>query len=166
MLLPGRNASTPMWLGNIPAILEHRSIICADLLWRGGHVRTGQGDYRARRRGAVAGRDVGGARAGQGAPDGCFDSRRLDCGQLRRPSSWPGRLVGPAGSGVHFRADRGEGSAGLAGSGVVPGVPAALRSRVLSWISGGADVDGPLPVAALISAGSTASTCCVRRCPR
>ena len=35
-----------------------------------------------------------------------------------------------------------------------PGVPEALRGRVLGWISGGADVDDSLPEAALISAAS------------
>ena len=35
-----------------------------------------------------------------------------------------------------------------------PGVPEALRRRVLGWISGGADVDDSLPEAALISAAS------------
>ncbi len=37
----------------------------------------------------------------------------------------------------------------------VPGVPEALRHRVLRWISGGADVDDSVPEAALISAGSS-----------
>jgi hypothetical protein len=36
VLLPGRNASTPMWRVNIPALLEHRSVIGIDLLGEGG----------------------------------------------------------------------------------------------------------------------------------
>ena len=36
-----------------------------------------------------------------------------------------------------------------------PGVPKAVRRRILSWISGGADVDDLVPEAQLISAGAS-----------
>jgi hypothetical protein len=36
----------------------------------------------------------------------------------------------------------------------LPGAPGWLRRRVLAWLSGGADVDDSVPVAALIAAGS------------
>jgi hypothetical protein len=36
VLLPGRNASTPMWRVNIPALLEHRTVIGVDLLGEAG----------------------------------------------------------------------------------------------------------------------------------
>jgi hypothetical protein len=36
VLLPGRNASTPMWRVNIPALLEHRTVIGIDLLGEAG----------------------------------------------------------------------------------------------------------------------------------
>jgi len=43
----------------------------------------------------------------------------------------------------------------LVSAGLFLPVPESVRRRVLSWISGGADVDESLPEAALISAGST-----------
>ena len=43
----------------------------------------------------------------------------------------------------------------LVAAGMFLPVPEPLRRRVFSWISGGADVDGSVPEAALISAGST-----------
>jgi pimeloyl-ACP methyl ester carboxylesterase len=36
VLLPGRNASTPMWRVNIPALLEYRTVIGIDLLGEAG----------------------------------------------------------------------------------------------------------------------------------
>jgi pimeloyl-ACP methyl ester carboxylesterase len=36
VVLPGRNASTPMWRVNMPALLEHRSVIGIDLLGEAG----------------------------------------------------------------------------------------------------------------------------------
>jgi pimeloyl-ACP methyl ester carboxylesterase len=36
VLLPGRNASTPMWRVNIPALLEQRTVIGIDLLGEAG----------------------------------------------------------------------------------------------------------------------------------
>jgi pimeloyl-ACP methyl ester carboxylesterase len=36
LLLPGRNASTPMWRVNIPALLEHRTLIGIDMLGEAG----------------------------------------------------------------------------------------------------------------------------------
>jgi hypothetical protein len=36
LMLPGRNASTPMWRVNIPALLEHRTVIGIDLLGEAG----------------------------------------------------------------------------------------------------------------------------------
>jgi pimeloyl-ACP methyl ester carboxylesterase len=32
VVLPGRNASTPMWRANLPGLLQHRSVIGVDLL--------------------------------------------------------------------------------------------------------------------------------------
>jgi pimeloyl-ACP methyl ester carboxylesterase len=36
VLLPGRNASTPMWRVNIPALLEHRTVVGIDLMGEAG----------------------------------------------------------------------------------------------------------------------------------
>ena len=68
----------------------------------------------------------------------------------------PGRAASlvAAGPGAHFAPIPVK--AVLASLGLfLPGVPEALRRRVFSWISGGAEVDDSLPEAALISAGST-----------
>ena len=36
VLLPGRNASTPMWADNLPGLLAHRPVYCVDLLGEPG----------------------------------------------------------------------------------------------------------------------------------
>ena len=36
VLLPGRNASTPMWGANLPPLLEHRTVYSVDLLGEAG----------------------------------------------------------------------------------------------------------------------------------
>ena len=70
VLLPGRNASTPMWRVNIPALLEHRTVIGIDPLGEAGmsvqdKPITGPDD-EAQWRDRRAGRP----RIGWGAPDG------------------------------------------------------------------------------------------------
>jgi pimeloyl-ACP methyl ester carboxylesterase len=153
MLLPGRNASTPMWLGNIPAILEHRSVICVDLLGEAGmsvqdKAITGPDDEAQWLDETLAG--LGPAEVHlMGVSIGGWTA-------VNYASRRPGRaaslvLLDPVFTFAPIAAKAVLASPAL----FVPGVPTSLRSRVLSWISGGADVDGPLPGAALISAGST-----------
>jgi pimeloyl-ACP methyl ester carboxylesterase len=153
VLLPGRNASTPMWRGNLPALLQHRSVICVDLLGEAGlSVQTepitgpedeaqwldetlaGLGLEQAH----LMGVSIGGWTAVNYAarrPGRAASLTLLDPVLTFAPISIKAILVSPA----LF----------------LPGVPEALRRRVLSWISGGSDVDGSVPEAALISAGSS-----------
>ncbi len=153
VLLPGRNASTPMWRVNIPALLEQRPVICLDLLGEAGlsvqHKPIEGPDDEAQwldetlaglglERVHLMGVSIGGWTAVN------YAARRtgrtaslalLDPVMTFAPIAIKAVLASPA----LF----------------LPGVPDVLRKKVLSWISGGADADDSLPEAALISAGST-----------
>jgi pimeloyl-ACP methyl ester carboxylesterase len=153
ILLPGRNASTPMWLGNIPAILEHRSVICVDLLGEAGmsvqdKAITGPDDEAQWLDETLAGLGLAEVHL-MGVSIGGWTAVNYAARRPGRAASLV--LLDPVFTFAPIAVKAVLASPAL----FVPGVPAALRSRVLSWISGGADVDGPLPVAALISAGST-----------
>jgi pimeloyl-ACP methyl ester carboxylesterase len=152
VLLPGRNASTPMWRVNIPALLEHRTVIGIDLLGEAGmsvqdkpitgpddeaqwldDILTGLGLDRAH----LLGVSIGGWTAVNYAvrcPGRAVSLALLDPVMTFAPIPIKALLV----------------SAGM----FLP-VPEPLQRRVFSWIAGGADVDESLPEAALISAGSS-----------
>jgi pimeloyl-ACP methyl ester carboxylesterase len=152
VLLPGRNASTPMWRVNIPALLEHRTVIGIDLLGEAGmsvqdkpitgpddeaqwldDTLTGLGLDRAH----LLGVSIGGWTAVNYAvrcPGRAVSLALLDPVMTFAPIPIKALLV----------------SAGM----FLP-VPEPLQRRVFSWIAGGADVDESLPEAALISAGSS-----------
>jgi pimeloyl-ACP methyl ester carboxylesterase len=153
LLLPGRNGSTPMWRVNMPGLLEHRSVICLDLLGEAGlsvqdkpisgpddeaqwldETLAGLGSERVH----LMGVSIGGWTAVNYAvhrPGRSASLALLDPVMTFAPIAAKAVLASPA----LF----------------LPGVPEALRRRVLSWISGGAEADDSLSEAALISAGST-----------
>jgi pimeloyl-ACP methyl ester carboxylesterase len=142
-----------MWLGNIPAILEHRSVICVDLLGEAGmsvqdKAITGPDDEAQWLDETLAGLGLAEVHL-MGVSIGGWTAVNYAARRPGRAASLV--LLDPVFTFAPIAVKAVLASPAL----FVPGVPAALRSRVLSWISGGADVDGPLPVAALISAGST-----------
>jgi pimeloyl-ACP methyl ester carboxylesterase len=153
VLLPGRNACTPMWRANIAALRLHRVVIALDLLGEAGM--------------SVQDRPIAGPADEAQWLDEALAELRLPRAHLTGVSigGWtavncavhrPGRvasllLLDPAITFARIPVTAVFAALGL----FVPGVPEALRRRVLRWISGGADVDGSVPEAALISAGSS-----------
>ena len=153
IVLPGRNASTPMWRDNIAALLEHRPVIGVDLLGEAGlsvqkEPITGPDDEAQWLDETVAGLgldrvhlmgvSIGGWTAVNYAarrPGRAASLVVLDPVFTFAPVAFKAVLASP----VLF----------------LPGVPESLRKRVLRWISGGVDLDDASTEAALISAGST-----------
>ncbi|WP_267308538.1 alpha/beta fold hydrolase [Mycobacterium barrassiae] len=152
VLLPGRNASTPMWGTNLPGLLAHRTVFSVDLLGEPGlsvqkrplrdaedqaqwfdQMLTGLGLSSPH----LMGVSFGGWSATNYA--------------VRRPGSVASlTLLDPVMTfaAIPLRAILMVLPMGL------PGVPESVRRRVLKWITGGADVDDSVPVAALIAAGT------------
>ncbi|MEH3132250.1 MAG: alpha/beta hydrolase [Mycolicibacterium neoaurum] len=152
VLLPGRNASTPMWADNLPGLLTHRPAYCIDLLGEPGmsvqrkpitgpddqarwldDVLTGIGEESVH----LLGVSFGGWSAMNYA--------------LRRPQKVASLvLVDPVltFAPIPLRTMLAFLPMGL------PGVPDRVRRRILRWISGGAEVDESDPVLMLIDAGT------------
>lgn len=150
VLLPGRNAATPMWRANLPTLLARRTVYGLDLLGEAGlsvqeEPITGADD-QARwldealtqlelQRAHLLGASVGGWAAANYA--------------VRHPMRVASLvLLDPVMTfdKIPLRT--------LLASGALlsPTVPEAVRRRVLSWISGGAPVDDSEPEARLIAA--------------
>jgi pimeloyl-ACP methyl ester carboxylesterase len=152
VLLPGRNASTPMWRVNIPTLLEHRTVVGVDLLGEAGM--------------SVQDKPITGPEDEAHWLDDAFAGLGLDRVHLMGVSigGWtavnyavrrPGRaasltLLDPVLTFAPIPA-----KALLVSAGLFLPVSDSVRRRVFSWISGGADVDESLAEAALIGAGST-----------
>ena len=152
VLLPGRNASTPMWAGNLPGLLAHRTVFGVDLL--------GEPGLSVQRRPLADGEDQA----------QWFDEL-LTAMDLRPHlmgvsfGGWsatnyavrrPGRvasltLLDPV---MTFAPIPVRTMLAVAPMGL-PRVPERYRRWVLRWLSGGADVDDSEPVAALIDSGTT-----------
>jgi pimeloyl-ACP methyl ester carboxylesterase len=153
VLLPGRNASTPMYRVNLPPLLARRTVYSIDLLGEAGlSVQTR----------AITGPDdqahwLDDALAGLGLPQahlvavsiGGWTAVNYAVRHPHRAASLT--LLDPVMTFAPIPIKPMLASIAL----FAPGVPDQLRRRVLSWISGGADVDAAEPEAALISAGST-----------
>jgi pimeloyl-ACP methyl ester carboxylesterase len=152
LLLPGRNASTPMWRVNIPALLEHRTVIGIDLLGEAGmsvqdKPITGPDDEAQWLDDALAGLGLDGVHL-LGVSIGGWTAVNYAVRRPGRASSLA--LLDPVMTFAPIPV-----KALLVSAGLFLPVPESVRRRVFSWISGGADVDDSLPEAALISAGST-----------
>lgn len=152
VLLPGRNASTPMWQVNIPALLEHRTVIGIDLLGEAGM--------------SVQDKPITGPDDEAHWLDDTLARLGLDQAHLMGLSigGWtvancaarrPGRAASLALLDPVFTFAPVPVKAMLMAAGLFLPVPEALRRKVFSWISGGADVDDSMTEAALISAAST-----------
>ena len=152
VLLPGRNASTPMYRVNLEPLLRRRTVYGVDLLGEAGlsvqrePIRNADDQARwldetlaglSLQKAHLLGVSIGGWTAVNYA--------------VRRPGPAVSlTLLDPAITFAPIPLKPMLASVGL----FAPGVPEALRRRILSWISGGAEVDDSLPEAALISAGS------------
>jgi pimeloyl-ACP methyl ester carboxylesterase len=153
LLLPGRNASTPMYAVNLPPLLQRRTVYSVDLLGEAGlsvqHQPITGPDDQAQwldetlvglglKRVHLLGVSIGGWTATNAA--------------VRRPGRAASlTLLDPAMTFATIPVKTMLASIAM----FVPGVPDPVLRRVLSWIAGGAEVDDSLPEAALISAGST-----------
>ena len=149
VLLPGRNASTPMWRTNLPGLLARRTVYSIDQLGEPGlsvqrGLITGAADQARWLDETLAGLDLervhllGVSIGGWAAVNHAVHHRgRVVSLALLDPAMTFARI-----------------SLGMLAASVpmaIPGVPSALRRRVLSWIGGGGSVDGPEAV--LITAG-------------
>jgi pimeloyl-ACP methyl ester carboxylesterase len=152
VLLPGRNASTPMWRVNIPALLEHRTVIGIDLLGEAGmsvqdKPITGPGDEAQWLDDTLVGLGLDRAHL-LGVSIGGWTAVNYAVRRLGRAASLA--LLDPVMTFAPIPV-----KALLVSAGMFLPVPEPWQRRVFSWIAGGADVDESLPEAALISAGST-----------
>lgn len=154
VLLPGRNACTPMYRTNLDALLKVRTVYGIDLLGEAGlsvqhRPITGPQDQAQWLDESLAGLGLDrahllGVSIGGWTAMNCavYRPARIASLILLDPVMTFGRLkVAPLLASVIL---------------LFPGVPARWRRGVMSWISGGADVDDAAiePVATLIDAGA------------
>jgi pimeloyl-ACP methyl ester carboxylesterase len=151
VVLPGRNASTPMWRGNIPALLEHRTVITIDLLGEAGmsvqnKPITGPDDEAHWLDDALTGLGLESAHV-MGVSIGGWTAVNY---AVRRPGRAASLvLLDPVFTFTPMPIKSMVISAGM----FLP-LPDSLQRRVFSWIGGGSDVDASMPETALISAGA------------
>jgi pimeloyl-ACP methyl ester carboxylesterase len=151
VVLPGRNASTPMWRGNIPALLEHRTVIGVDLLGEAGmsvqdKPITGPDDEAQWLDDVLAGLGLEHAHL-MGVSIGGWTAVNY---AVRRPGRAASLvLLDPV---ITFAPIPMK--TALVSAAMFLPVPEPLQRRVFSWIGGGADVDDSVPEAALISAAA------------
>ncbi|MEV0670927.1 alpha/beta hydrolase [Mycobacterium sp. NPDC050441] len=152
VLLPGRNASTPMYQTNLGPLLERRAVYGIDLLGEAGMsvqhkvIRSGPDQARWLDE-ALAGLGLAKAHL-LGVSMGGWTAAN---GAVHRP----GRIASLTLLDPVFTFTGVTAKAILASVAMLaPGVPERWRLRVMSWISGGADMEAAATEAALISASS------------
>ncbi|MGA5464174.1 alpha/beta fold hydrolase [Mycobacterium sp. NPDC050041] len=152
VLLPGRNASTPMWAANLPGLLAHRTVYAVDLLGEPGmsvqaRPLRGADDQARWFEDMLAGLGLSSVHL-MGVSFGGWTATNHAVRVPGRGASLtlldPVTTFAP----IPVRTMLAVAPMGLRGT------PRFLRRRVLRWLSGGADVDESVPVAALISAGT------------
>ncbi|KUI09415.1 carboxylesterase [Mycolicibacterium acapulense] len=153
VLLPGRNASVPMWRGNIPLLQRHRPVIGIDLLGEAGlsvqeKPITGPDDEAHWLDEAFAGAGLDRVHL-MGVSIGGWTAANYAARRPGRAASLV--LLDPVFTFAPVALKAVLASPAL----FLTGVPENLRRRVLRWISGGADIDEAATEAALISSGST-----------
>ncbi|MBB5915882.1 pimeloyl-ACP methyl ester carboxylesterase [Nocardia transvalensis] len=149
VLLSGRQASTPMWRANLPGLVPGRTVWSIDSIGEPGassqhRPLTGAADQAAWVDEALAGLgierahlfgvSIGGWLATQVAihrPGRAASVTLLDPANTFAPLTWK-MIVVSLGS-------------------VIPGLPMAVRHRLLGWISGGARSDDSVPEGRLIA---------------
>jgi pimeloyl-ACP methyl ester carboxylesterase len=153
LLLPGRNASTPMYAVNLPPLLEQRTVYSVDLLGEAGlsvqnQPLTGPDDQAQWLDETLAGLGLDRVHL-LGVSIGGWTATNA---AVRRPGRAASlTLLDPAMTFATIPVKAVLASIFM----YLPGVPDAVLRRVLKWIAGGAEVDNSLPEAALIAAGST-----------
>ncbi len=152
LLLPGRNASAPMYAANLSPLLAHRTVYAVDLLGEAGL--------------SVQRRRLTGAEDHAQWLDEAVSGLGLDRVHLLGVSigGWtatntavhrPGRIASATLLDAVLTFDRLPIRTIVASAAMVlPRMPEALRRRALRWISGGADLEESEPVASLIAAGA------------
>ena len=152
VLLPGRNASTPMWGSNLSGLLAHRTVFAVDLLGEPGlsvqerRLRTAE-DQAQWFDEMLAGLALTSLHL-MGVSFGGWTATNY---AVRRPGRVASlTLLDP----VLTFAPIPIRSMLMMLPMALPTVPEALRRRVLRWIAGGAEVDDSVPVAALIASGT------------
>jgi pimeloyl-ACP methyl ester carboxylesterase len=151
VVLPGRNASTPMWRSNIGALLDHRTVICVDLLGEAGmsvqdEPITGPDDEAQWLDDLLAGLGLNSAHL-MGVSIGGWTAVNY---AVRRP----GRAASLVLLDPVFTFAPVPTKAMLVAAAMFLPLPGRVQRRVFSWISGGAEADDSVPEAALISAAS------------
>lgn len=152
LLLPGRNAPTPVYGTNVAPLLRHRDVYCIDLLGEPGlSVQT-----------APIADAADQARWLEQALAGLGLAQVHLCGisiggwaAVNHAVRHPGRaasltLLDPAMTFDRIPVPMLVASIGM----VVPGIPEFIRRRILSWIAGGSAVEEAAAVAELIKAGT------------
>ncbi|CRZ15962.1 alpha/beta fold hydrolase [Mycolicibacterium neworleansense] len=153
VLLPGRNASTPMYQTNLGPLLQRSTVYGVDLLGEAGlsvqdKVIRGAPDQAQWLDEALAGLDLEKAHL-LGVSMGGWTA--ANCAAHR-----PGRIASLTLLDPVFTFTGAPAKAILASVALfAPGIPERWRRRVQSWIAGGADISDAETEAALISAGST-----------
>ncbi len=152
VLLPGRNASTPMWGANLPGLLAHRTVYSVDLLGEPGmsiqkRPITGSEDQASWFDELLTGLGLRSPHL-MGVSFGGWSSANHAVRRRGRVTSLT--LLDPA---MTFARIPIRTMLAVMPMGM-PGAPGFLRKKVLKWISGGADLDESVAVASLIAAGA------------
>lgn len=152
VLLPGRNAATPVWAANLPALVAHRTVYAIDLLGEPGL----SVQRRPFRDGEDQARWFDDLLSGLGLSSPhlmgvSFGAWFATNYAVRRPGQVPSlTLLDPVMTFASVPIRTMLTVAPMA----MPGVPKAYRRWVLRWLSGGAEIDDADPIGALIAAGS------------
>jgi pimeloyl-ACP methyl ester carboxylesterase len=152
VLLPGRNASTPMWADNLPGLLARRTVYCVDLLGEPGlsvqtRELTGGADQAQWFDELLAGLGLDSIHLA-GLSFGGWSATNYVVRKPDRVASLA--LLDPVMTFAPIPIRTMLAVLPMA----FPRAPERLRRRVLSYLAGGAAVDASVPVARLIASGS------------
>ncbi|MFG1774407.1 alpha/beta fold hydrolase [Nocardia salmonicida] len=151
VLLSGRQASTPMWRSNLASLAEHRTVWSVDSIGEPG----ASTQHRELTDGADQASWVAETIAGLGVPRAHLLGVSIGANlavqtALHRPECTASiTLLDPADTFASLSWKMIVVSLGSA----IPMMPASLRNKLLSWISGGVPVDESVPEGRLIASG-------------